>query len=250
MTATQLQPLQTSLQGKTALITGAGSGIGREVALRLAERGANLVLAGRREDALFETQAGANIAGADSVIVPTDVSDPAQVDALVAQAVQSFGTLDILLNSAGVGCIKPLDQTTPDDIDRLLSVNVKGLVLATQAALRPMIAGGKGGHIINIAGILGKAPMANATAYCASKYAVTGFSKALQLEVGRKHNIKVSLMYFGGVDSPFWDTIEMRVQRDKMLSIADAGGAILYALTAPSNLVLGELTLQPDSHQL
>ncbi len=241
---------ESSLQGKTALITGAGSGIGREAALRLAERGANLVLAGRGEDALFETQAGVNITGADSVIVPTDVTSPDQVSQLVAQAVQTFATIDILVNSAGVGSIKPLEQVTPDDIDGLLNVNVKGVILATQAALRPMIAGGRGGHIINIAGILGKAPMANATVYCASKYAVTGFSKALQLEVGRKHNIKVSLMYFGGVDSPFWDTIEMRVQRDKMLTIADAGRAIIYALTAPSNLVLGELTLQPDTHQL
>lgn len=241
---------ETSLQGKTALITGAGSGIGRDVALRLAERGANIVLAGRREEALFETQAGVNIAGADSLLIPTDVTRPEQVDALAAQTVERFGTIDILVNSAGVGSIKPLDQVTPDDIDRLLSVNVKGVILATQAALRPMIANAQGGHIINIAGILGKAPMANASVYCASKYAVTGFSKALQLEVGRKHNIKVSLMYFGGVDSPFWDTIDMRVQRDKMLSISDAADAILYALTAPSNLVLGELTLQPDSHQL
>lgn len=241
---------QSSLQGKTALVTGAGSGIGREVALRLAEQGVNLVLAGRREDALFETQAGINITGADSMIIPTDVTNPDQVNYLVAQAVQTFGTVDILVNSAGVGSIKPLDQVTPDEIDRLLDVNVKGVILATQAALRPMIAGGKGGHIINIAGILGKAPMANATVYCASKYAVTGFSKALQLEVGRKHNIKVSLMYFGGVDSPFWDTIDMRVQRDKMLTIADAAQAIMYALTAPPSLVLGELTLQPDSHQL
>lgn len=241
---------ESSLQGKTALITGAGSGIGREAALRLAERGANLVLAGRGEDALFETQAGVNITGADSVIVPTDVTSPDQVSQLVTQAVQTFGTIDILVNSAGVGCIKPLDQVTSGEIDRLLSVNVKGVILATQAALRPMIAGGRGGHIINIPGILGKAPMANATVYCASKYAVTGFSKALQLEVGRKHNIKVSLMYFGGVDSPFWDTIEMRVQRDKMLTIADAADAILYALTASPSLVLGELTLQPDSHPL
>ncbi len=241
---------ESSLQGKTALITGAGSGIGRDVALRLAERGANIVLAGRREDALFETQAGVNIAGADSLIIPTDVTSPEQIDHLIAESVHTFGTIDILVNSAGVGSIKPLDQVTPDDIDRLLDINVKGLILTTQAALRPMIASARGGHIINIAGILGKAPMANASIYCASKYAVTGFSKALQLEVGRKHNIKVSLMYFGGVDSPFWDTIDMRVQRDKMLTIADAAAAILYALTAPSNLVLGELTLQPDSHQL
>lgn len=239
-----------SLRGKTALITGIGSGIGREVALRLAQGGANLVLAGRGEDALLETQAGVNIAGADSLILPADVTCSEQIDHLVAQAVQTFGTIAILVNSAGVGSLKPLDQVPPDDIDRLLSVNVRGTILATQAALRPMIANARGGHIINIAGILGRVPMANASVYCASKYAVTGFSKALQLEVSRKHSIKVSLMYFGGVDSPFWDTLDMRVQRDKMLSVGDTTGAIVYALTVPSNLVLGEITLPPDSHQL
>ncbi len=239
-----------SLRGKTALITGIGSGIGREVALRLAQGGANLVLAGRGEDALLETQAGVNIAGADSLILSADVTCSEQIDHLVAQAVQTFGTIDILVNSAGVGSLKPLDQVTPDDIDRLLGVNVRGTILATQAALRPMIANARGGHIINIAGILGRVPMANASVYCASKYAVTGFSKALQLEVSRKHSIKVPLMYFGGVDSPFWDTLDMRVQRDKMLSVGDTTGAIVYALTVPSNLVLGEITLPPDSHQL
>lgn len=238
------------LSGKTAVVTGGGSGIGRETALRLAEAGANIVLAGRREATLLETQAGVNIAGADSIVVPCDVTVPADIDTLFAEAVQTFGTVDILINCAGIGSIKPLDAVLPEEIDALLQVNVKGTILATQAALRPMIASGSGGHIINIAGILGKAPMANASVYCASKYAVTGFTKALQLEVGRKHNIKLSLMYFGGVDSPFWDTIEMRVQRDKMLTVSDASSAIIYALTQPANVVLGEFVLQPDTHQL
>ena len=123
-------------------------------------------------------------------------------------------------------------------------------MLVTQAALRPMIAGGRGGHIVNLAGILGKAPMANATLYCASKYAVTGFSQALRLEVGRKHSVKVSLLYLGGVDTPFWDDLDMKLQRDKMLSVSDAAAAILTVLTQPAHLVLGDLTLQPETHQL
>ncbi len=240
----------TTLAGKTALITGAGSGIGREIALALARRGVSVALAGRTEASLTETAAQIGYEGGDAVSIVADVSDPAQVDALVADTARAFDGLDILINSAGVGLIKPLETTTAAEIDRLLSTNVKGLMLVTQAALRPMIAAGKGGHIVNLAGILGKAPMANASVYCASKYAVTGFSKALQLEVSRKHNIKISLLYLGGVDSPFWDGIDMKVQRDKMLSVADAAGAILTVLTQPANLVLGEFTLQPESHQL
>ena len=241
---------QASLDGKVALVTGGGSGIGRQVALQLAAAGVSVALAGRNEEKLLATVAEVTHAGGDALAVATDVRRPAQVEALVGQTVQTYGTLDILINCAGVGLIKPLDTTTPDEIDILLDTNVKGVMLVTQAALRPMIAGGRGGHIINVAGVLGRAPMANATLYCASKYAVSGFSKALQLEVGRKHSIKISLMYLGGVDSPFWDTIDMRVQRDKMLSITDASDAILYALTQPANLVLGEIVLQPDSHQL
>jgi NADP-dependent 3-hydroxy acid dehydrogenase YdfG len=241
---------ETALAGKTALITGAGSGIGREVALELARRGVSVALAGRTEAKLTETAAQIGYEGGDAVTIAADVTDLAQVEHLIAETTRAFDGLDILVNSAGVGLIKPLETTTAAEMDRLLAVNVKGLMLVTQAALRPMIAAGKGGHIINMSGILGKAAMANASVYCASKYAVTGFSKALQLEVSRKHNIKVSLMYLGGVDSPFWDTIDMKVQRDKMLTIADAAGAIITVLTQPVHLVLGEFTLQPESHQL
>ncbi len=241
---------ETALAGKIALITGAGSGIGRETALELARRGVSVALAGRRESKLMETAAQIGVEGGDAITLAADVTDPAQVEKLVAETTRAFDGLDILINSAGVGLIKPLETTTAADMDRLLDVNAKGLMLTTQAALRPMIAAGKGGHIINISGILGKAAMANASVYCASKYAVTGFSKALQLEVSRKHNIKVSLMYLGGVDSPFWDTIDMKVQRDKMLTVADAAGAIITVLTQPTHLVLGEFTLQPESHQL
>jgi NADP-dependent 3-hydroxy acid dehydrogenase YdfG len=232
------------------LITGGGSGIGRAVAVALARQGASIALAGRDENRLLETAAQISYEGGEVVTIPTDVSDPEQAAYLVSQTVAAYDTIDILINSAGIGLIKPLDTVTVSEVDALLDTNIKGTIYVTQAALRPMIAAGHGGHIINIAGILGKSPMANATVYCASKYAVTGFSKALQQEVGRKHSIKVTLMYLGGVDSPFWDNIEMRLQRDKMLSVMDAADAILFALSQPAHLLTSEVMLQPESHQL
>lgn len=241
---------ETELKGKVALITGGGSGIGQAAAWALARRGVSVALAGRDENKLLETAAQISYEGGDAVTLVADVTDPTQVERLITETTRAFDSLDLLINGAGVGLIKPLDTTTPDDIDRLLAVNVKGTMLTTQAAVRAMIAGGHGGHIINIAGILGKAPMANASLYCASKYAVTGFSKALQLEVGKRHNIKVSLMYLGGVDTPFWDGLDMKLQRDKMLSAEDAANAIITVLTQPPHLVLGEFVLQPESHQL
>jgi len=240
---------ETELKGKVALITGGGSGIGQATAWALARRGVSVALAGRDENKLLQTAAQISYEGGDAVTLVADVTDPTQVERLVTETTRAFDGLDLLINGAGVGLIKPLETTTPDDIDRLLSVNVKGTMLTTQAAVRAMIAGGHGGHIINIAGILGKAPMANASLYCASKYAVTGFSKALQLEV-KRHAIKVSLMYLGGVDTPFWDGLDMKLQRDKMLSAEDAANAIATVLTQPAHLVLGEFVLQPESHQL
>lgn len=240
---------EMELKGKVALITGGGSGIGQATAWALARRGVSVALAGRDENKLLETAAQISYEGGDAVTLVADVTDPAQVERLITETTRAFDGLDILINGAGVGLIKPLDTTTPEDIDRLLAVNVKGTMLTTQAAVRAMIAGGHGGHIINIAGILGKAPMANASLYCASKYAVTGFSKALQLEV-KRHAIKVSLMYLGGVDTPFWDGLDMKLQRDKMLSAEDAASAIITVLTQPAHLVLGEFVLQPESHQL
>lgn len=240
---------ETELKGKVALITGGGSGIGQAAAWALARRGVSVALAGRDENKLLQTAAQISYEGGDAVTLVADVTDPAQVERLITETTRAFDGLDLLINGAGVGLIKPLETTTPDDIDRLLAVNVKGTMLTTQAAVRVLIAGGRGGHVINIAGILGKAPMANASLYCASKYAVTGFSKALQLEV-KRHNIKVSLMYLGGVDTPFWDGLDMKLQRDKMLSAEDAANAIITVLTQPAHLVLGEFVLQPESHQL
>jgi NADP-dependent 3-hydroxy acid dehydrogenase YdfG len=242
--------MSSNFAGKSVLITGGGSGIGRAVAVALARQGASIALAGRDENRLLETAAQISYEGGEVVTIPTDVSDPEQAAYLVSQTVAAYDTIDILINSAGIGLIKPLDTVTVSEVDALLNTNIKGTIYVTQAALRPMIAAGHGGHIINIAGILGKSPMANATVYCASKYAVTGFSKALQQEVGRKHSIKVTLMYLGGVDSPFWDNIEMRLQRDKMLSVMDAADAILFALSQPAHLLTSEVMLQPESHQL
>jgi short-subunit dehydrogenase len=124
-------------------------------------------------------------------------------------------------------------------------------MLLSQASVRVMSAR-KAGHIVHVVGILGRAPMANATVYCASKYGLSGFLAALRAEVSRRFNIKVTALYLGGVDTPFYDNpaVEMRVQRDKMLSADDAAQAILYALNQPAHLVMGELTLQPESHQL
>ncbi len=107
----------------------------------------------------------------------------------------------------------------------------------------------KSGRIIALPGILGRAPMAQAAAYCASKYALTGMLKSLALEYKRA-GVRVSLLHLGGVNSSFWDSVTMRVQREKMLTVATAARAVLFAATQDGEGVLNEIVLQPESHQL
>jgi len=116
------------------------------------------------------------------------------------------------------------------------------------AVVWAMVAGGKG-LFITIPGILGKAPMRNAAAYVASKYALTGMMKCMAQELQRSR-VRFCLFHFGGVDTPFWDSITMAVQRDKMIPVGTAADLILQAIDAPPHLVLGEVVLQPESHQL
>ncbi len=243
----------SNLTGKNTLIVGATGGIGSATALRLAQLGCPLLLSGRNETKLQTLASQIEYAtGTEPALFPANITDPVQVTQLFEAAQNRFGSApDIVINAAGVGAIRSIETLTPEDFQTLLSTNLLGAMYLSQAAVRVM-APRKSGHILHIVGILGKAPMANATAYCASKYGLTGFIAALRAEVSRRYNIKVTGLYLGGVDTPFYDNpnVEMKVQRDKMLTPDDATNAILYGLSQPAHLVLGELTLQPESHQL
>ncbi len=236
------------LSGKVVLVTGGGSGIGRASALLLAQEGAEIVVAGRRTEMLDATVAAIIDAGGDALAVPTDVTKSADVAQLLTKATETFGRMDIAILAAGVGVLKPVLDLTEDEFDTMLLTNVKGTFLTAQAAARVMTGNG-GGAIITFPGVLGRAPMASGAGYCAAKYGVTGLTKAMAIDLKRQ-GIRCTALHFGGVDSPFWDTITMRVQRDKMLTIDDAARAVVYAATQPPGSALAELVLQPESHQL
>jgi NAD(P)-dependent dehydrogenase (short-subunit alcohol dehydrogenase family) len=237
------------LEGKVALITGASRGIGRASAIRFAREGAKLVLASRTHS---ELQALADelfkLYDTDSLVVLCDVTKAAEVKALIDQAVSNFGRIDILLNSAGVGHLKPITELTVEEFDEMIDVNLKGTFYASKFASEVMVRQ-KSGHIINLPGILGKAVMRMSSGYSASKYGVTGLSKAMTQDLMRD-GVKISLLHFGGVNTTFWDRITMRVQREKMITVDQAADMILLCATQPDQLVLGELVLQPESHQL
>ena len=175
---------------KTALVTGAGSGIGRASAIALANAGYQVVLAGRRADALQQTVDAAGNAADRLLAVPTDVGDPASVKALFARLRDAFGRLDLLFNNAGTGTpAMPLEDLSFDQWKAVLDVNLTGAFLCTQEAFRLMKSQTpRGGRIINNGSISAHAPRPFSAPYTATKHAITGLTKATSLD-GRAYDI-------------------------------------------------------------
>lgn len=231
------------MKDKVVMVVGATGGIGRAVSRALAEQGANLVLAARTKESLEDLASELNTR---TLIIPTDITQPQQVEELMQKAVAQLGKIDVLINAAGAGVLKQYNKITPEDLNLMLDLNLKGSFYTSQAAANIMKEN-KGGHICNVIGILGKHSMPMAAAYCASKFGVVGFSKSMAEEL-KRYGIKFTLFYFGGIDSPFWDTVSLKVDRSKMLTPETAAQAIMFALNAPPQAVPMEINIQPESH--
>lgn len=231
------------MQDQVILIVGATGGIGSALTHQLAATGAKLVLAARNEENLITL---ANDLPGEVLTVPTDITQPQQVDALIQKVLAEFGQIDVLVNAAGLGILKAYNNIEPADLDKILDLNLKGCFYTTQAAAQEMQKR-KSGHICNVVGILGKHSMAMAAAYSASKFGVVGFSKCIAEEL-KRFGVKFTLFYFGGVDSPFWNNVSLKVDRKKMLSCETAASAIFYAISAAPEAVPMEINIQPDSH--
>ena len=239
----------TDEQGRVVMIVGASRGIGRASAHLFARGGDTLVLASRDEAGLESLRRELSEEhGARALAVGADVTDSASVAHLFESAVAAFGRVDTVVYTAGFGILKPFAETTAEEFERLMRTNVGGAFNVCKAAL-PLMESQRGGRIVAVPGILGRAPMSQAAAYCASKYALTGLLKSLALE-WKRAGVRFSLLHLGGVNTPFWDDITMRVQRERMLSVEAAARAVHFAATQEGEGVLGELTLQPESHQL
>ncbi len=232
------------MHDKVVVVVGATGGIGSAVARKLADAGARLVLAARDSSKLDAL--ASELSATEVLCVPTDITDLSQVETLMHKAAGHFGQIDALINAAGAGILKQWNKLEPADLDAMLDLNLKGSFYTSQAAANVMKER-KSGHICNVIGILGKHSMAMGTAYCASKFGVVGFSKCMADEL-RRYGIKFTLFYFGGVDSPFWDNVSLKVDRSKMLSTETAANAIMFALAADPQAVPMEINIQPESH--
>jgi short-subunit dehydrogenase len=233
------------LNNKNVLVAGATGGIGEASAKLLAQSGANLFIAGRNEARLDALAADLNISV--ERVFHLDLTDPATVEAMSSRIHTMVPQIDILINATGIGIIKPLEQLSLEEFRLSLQVNLEGSFLLVKAFLPAMKATGKG-LAINIPGVLGKVPMAGAAAYSASKYGLVGMMQSIREELKRTE-IRITNIFMGGVDSAFWDHINMRVQRDKMVRAEEAARAIWFLCQQPTSGVVSEMVLQPFNHQ-
>ena len=225
---------------RVALVTGAGSGIGRAVAVALAADGFTVVLAGRRPDALAETAAAI---ATDPVVQPTDVTDVSSVDALFAAIDQRFGRLDLLFNNAGVGAPPvPLDELTLEHWQRAVDTNLTGSFLCAQRAMAMMKRQDPGGgRIINNGSISAHTPRPNSAPYTATKHAITGLTKSIALD-GRPFGITCGQIDIGNAESPMTARMADGVPQpdgtrrpEPVMHVDDAARAVRYMASLPPN---------------
>lgn len=229
----------TVLTDKIAVVTGAGSGIGEAIATLLHEEGAKVVLAGRNKEKL---QNVANQLSQDSVkVVPTDVTNKEEVDELIKIAQQTFGGLDIVINSAGQMLSSKITDYQVDEWDSMIDVNIKGTLYTVQAALPTMLEQSSG-HLINIASISGFEVTKSSTIYSATKAAVHTITQGLEKELA-KTGVKVTSISPGMVDTAI--TAAYNPSDRKKLDPQDIAEAVLYALTQPSHVNANEITVRP-----
>lgn len=224
-----------TLHNQTAVITGAGRGIGQAVAVSLAELGARVVLAARSRSELEDTarQIGAGM------VAPTDIRKKEEIVRLFEQA----GPVDILVNAAGIGIMGRVVDFREEDYEATLDTNLRGIFLTCRHVLPSMIER-RTGHIVNIASIAGKVGTANRAVYCASKFGVVGFSQALAEEV-REHGVRVSVVCPGSTDTAFSDSRPAGSAIERMLTPRDVAHAIRMIVTQEPNSFISEIVMRP-----
>ncbi|KSV63330.1 SDR family oxidoreductase [Sinorhizobium sp. Sb3] len=243
----------TNINGKVALVTGASSGIGAATALALAGAGVKVGIAARRTDRLEELKAEITEKGGEALVIEMDVVDPASVEAGVKKLIDAYGAIDILFNNAGLMPLSDIDQFKTAEWLRMVDVNVKGL-LNTTAAVLPQMIKQHSGHIFNTSSIAGRKVFKGLSVYCATKHAVTAFSDGLRMEVGQKHNIRVTCIQPGAVATELYDQITDQGYRQQMddlaqqmtfLQSADVADTIVFAAQAPAHVNVAELFVLP-----
>jgi NADP-dependent 3-hydroxy acid dehydrogenase YdfG len=236
-----------TLAGKTAVVTGASSGIGEATAQALSREGCNVVLAARREDRL---NAIAAELGEGALAAPTDVTDPAACAALVARTVERFGSLEILVNNAGLGLSGSVAEGDPEDWRKMFDVNVLGVLYTTRAAVRQMLRQGAG-DVVFVSSLAGRrVPRADGTVYAATKHAVNAVAEGLRMDVHEKGirviNVEPGLVRTEFPESSYPSAEEYYAEKEySPLEAEDVAAAVVYALNQPPRVSVNEILVRP-----
>jgi NADP-dependent 3-hydroxy acid dehydrogenase YdfG len=245
------------LSGKVAAITGATSGIGEATALALAEAGAKVAVAGRREDRLEDLAKRIADAGGTVMAVPTDVTDEPQARALIERTKDELGGLNILINNAGVMLLGPVQDADVSEWKRMVEVNLLGLLYCTHAAL-PVMRDAGGGDIVNLSSVAGRQATLGSAVYNLTKWGVNGFSEGLRQEA-LHIGVRVSVVEPGMVATELMDhnrnpvvleaAKKFREQVGTPLSAEDIARAILYVVGQPEHVAINEVLVRPKGQQ-
>ncbi|UCE17974.1 MAG: SDR family oxidoreductase [Gemmatimonadota bacterium] len=232
------------MEGKIAIVTGAGKGIGREICLLFAEKGAKIVAAARTQSDIEELVGQIESQGGEALAVATDIRRRDEADRLISSALDRFGGIDVLVNNAGVGAFANVVDLSDADWNSQIETNLTGMFFCTRAALKEMLKGKKDTvrHIINIASLASTAGFRGGSAYCASKFGVVGFTESLMLEV-REHNIKVSVILPGSVNTSFRGTSPDA--ESWKLHPGDIAQAVVDVVTSSKQALMSRIEVRP-----
>ena len=236
------------LDGKRALVTGAGRGIGRAIAEAFAECGAEVVLCARTRSEIEEAADILKARGLEATAQVCDVMDVAGFSNLI----ENEAPFDILVNNAGTNRHKPLSEVTEEDYDAVMNLNVRAVYFATKAVAKSMIAAGRGGSIMTLSSQMGHVGAANRTIYCASKWAIEGFTKALACELG-PHKIRVNTICPTFIETPmtkpyfedetFKNSVLSKIKLGRIGQVSDVTGAAVFLASDASSLMTGSAVM-------
>ncbi|WP_026690221.1 SDR family oxidoreductase [Alteribacter aurantiacus] len=240
-----------NVKDKVVVITGASSGIGEAIALKSAEAGAKVVLAARRTDKLEQLSSRIKSeTGQESLVVKTDVTNKGDVEQLVEKAKAEFGAVDVLINNAGVMQLSFMKNDKVDEWERMVDVNIKGVLFGIHAALPSMLEQG-GGQVINVSSVAGHEVFPSSAVYSATKYAVRALSMGMEKELS-KAGVRVTNISPGAVESELTehitdeDVLGMFKDREmKKLKAEDIANAVVYAIGQPSTVNVNEVVVRP-----
>ena len=244
------------IKDKVAIVTGASSGIGRATALALSKAGAKVAIGARRTDKLSELENEITKNGGQAFSQKLDVTKKSDCDSFVNSVMEKWGEVDILVNNAGLMPLSFIKNLKVDEWDRMIDVNIKGVLYCT-AAVIPHMLEKKSGHIVNISSVAGRIVFPSGSVYCATKHAVTALSEGLRQEFSTRKNIRVTCIEPGVVSTELTNTITDESLKDfvetakkmQSLSAQDIANAIIYAVEAPSHVNVNEVLIRPTTQE-